>query len=209
MQRTAGNARRHCSTAYGNKLPELTKEIQEKGNSNMREAIDYAIRKGKALDENYQLHFYALYLLGELQDRKVDEFVRTAMLDVMGQLYLDGILEEGEWKDFLKQGVYDGREYDYFYNSIGHVICQCHFIDMLPEIRYMFDKDLLEEMDMGKYDSYVDAMFAYREKESSFCTPHFHTADALKHWAMFSESCLCGNVALPGVRDISYSLCEN
>lgn len=106
----------------------------------------------------------------------------------MGQLYLDGILEEGEWKDFLKQGVYDGREYDYFYNSIGHVICQCHFIDMLPEIRYMFDKDLLEEMAIGKYDSYVDAMFAYREKESSFCTPHFHAADALKHWAMFSES---------------------
>ncbi len=205
----------------------------------LREAIDYAISKGRMLDENYQLHFYALYLLGELRDREsfsriielvslpddtveyligdcitadlrdvlyntydgniellkksirdrdIDEFVRSAMLDVMGQLYLDGILEENEWKDFLKQGVYDGREYDFIYNSIGYVLCKCHFVDMLPDIRYMFDKDLIDEMCMGKYDSYVDAMFEYRKNEGSFCRDSFSAAEALRHWAMFSES---------------------
>lgn len=204
----------------------------------MREAIDYAVSKGRMLDENYQLYFYALYLLGELrdresfskivelvslpdgmaeyligdcittelrdilyntydgniellkksiQDRNTDEFVRAAMLDVMGQLYLDGALEENEWKDFLKQCVYDGREYDYIYNSIGYVLCKCHFIDMLTEIRYMFDKDMLDEMCMGKYDSYVDAMFEYQENER-FCEASISAAGALQHWEMFSES---------------------
>ena len=141
-------------------------ENKEEAIPYLREAIDYAISKGKMLDENYQLHFYALYLLGEFQDREsfskimeltslpdgiaeyllgdcittdlrdilyntydgnmallkksiydrnIDEFVRSAMLDVMGQLYLDGTLEEIKWKDFLKQGVYDAREYDYVY----------------------------------------------------------------------------------------------
>ena len=205
----------------------------------LRKAIDYAISKGRMLDENYQLHFYALYLLGELQDREsfskimelvslkndtaeyligdcitaelrdilyntydgniellkksiwdrdIDEFVRSAMLDVMGQLYLDGFLEENEWKDFLKQGVYDGRECDYIYNSIGNALCKCHFIDMLSEIRYMFDKGLIDELYMGKYDSYVDAMFEYRENEGSFCENSFCAAEALRHWAMFSKS---------------------
>lgn len=205
----------------------------------LREAVEYAISKGRMLDENYQLHFYALYLLAELQDkgafpkiielvslpdgiaeyllgdcittelrdilyntydgnmellkksiqdRNIDEFVRSAMLDVMGQLYLDGILEENEWKDFLRQGVYDGREYDYVYNSIGYVLCKCHFVDMLTEIRYMFDKDLLDEMCMGKYDSYVDAMFEYREDKDGFCKKSFRAVDALRKWAMFSES---------------------
>lgn len=57
---------------------------------------------------------------------------------------------------------------------------------MLPEIRYMFDKDLLDEMCMGKYDSYVDAMFEYQENER-FCEASFSAAGALQHWAMFSE----------------------
>ena len=205
----------------------------------LREAVDCAISKGVELDVDKQLHFYALYLLGEFQDRAyfskimelvslprdtvdyligdcvtgdlrdilyntydgdiallkesiknrdIDEFVRSAMLDVMGQLYLDGTLEESEWKAFLKENVHDGREYDYIYNAIGHTLCQCHFIDMLPEIRYMFNNDLLDEMSMGKYDSYVDAMFEYREYERSFCKTSFKAADTLRHWAMFSES---------------------
>lgn len=213
-------------------------ENKEEAIPYLREAIDYAISKGKMLDENYQLHFYALYLLGEFQDREsfskimeltslpdgiaeyllgdcittdlrdilyntydgnmallkksiydrnIDEFVRSAMLDVMGQLYLDGTLEEIKWKDFLKQGVYDAREYDYVYNSIGHVLCKCHFVDMLPEIHYMFDNGLLDEMCMGKYDSYVDAMFEYHENEDRFCKNSFCATEALRNWAMFSE----------------------
>ena len=35
----------------------------------LREAVDSAIGKGKELDEDKQLHFYALYLLGEFRDR--------------------------------------------------------------------------------------------------------------------------------------------
>ena len=205
----------------------------------LREAVDSAIGKGKELDEDKQLHFYALYLLGEFQDRAsfskimelvslpgdtveyligdcvttelrdilyntydgniallkksiqnrdIDEFVRSAMLDVLGQLYLDGIFKEGEWKEFLKENIHDGGEYDYIYNAIGYILCQCHFIDMLPEIRYMFDNDLLDEIAMGKYDSYVDAMFEYRENEKNFCKSPFNAADTLRRWAMFSES---------------------
>lgn len=212
---------------------------KEKAIPYLREAVDCAISKGVELDEDKQLHFYALYLLGEFQDRAsfskimelvslpgdtveyligdcvtsglsdilystydgniallktsiqnrdIDEFVRSAMLDVMAQLYLDGILEESEWKEFLKENVYDGRAYDYLYDTIGYILCQCHFIDMLSEIRYMFDNDLLDETSMGKYDSYVDAMFEYQENGVSLCETSFNAADTLRHWAMFSES---------------------
>lgn len=205
----------------------------------LREAVDCAISKGMELDEDRQLHFYALYLLGEFQDRDsffrimelvslpedvveyligdcvttelrdilyntydgdiallkdsiqnrdIGEFVRSAMLDVMGQLYLDGIVEEDEWKEFLRENVHGGGEYDYVYNAIGHILCQCHFIDMLPEIRYMFANDLVDEISMGKYDSYVDAMFEYRENERNFCKTYFNAADNLRHWAMFSKA---------------------
>ncbi|MBD5546472.1 MAG: DUF1186 domain-containing protein [Lachnospiraceae bacterium] len=220
----------------------------------LREAVDCAISKGVELDVDKQLHFYALYLLGEFQDRAyfskimelvslpgdtvdyligdcvtmelkdilyntydgdiallkesiqnrdINEFVRSAMLDVMGQLFLDGTLEESEWKEFLKENVHDGREYDYIYNEIGYILCQCHFIDMLPEIRYMFNNDLLDETSMGKYDSYVDAMFNYQENERSFCMTSFNAADTLRSCAMFSES----EYKVPGEKDFSKMMC--
>lgn len=156
----------------------------------LREAVEYVLRNRTELEEDYQLYFYAIYLLAEFGDREsfprivelaslpdreadallgdcitsdlsdilyntfdgnlellertiknadVNVYVRAAMLDVVGQLYLDGILQEGEWKDFLRQNVYCGREYDYLYDAVGCMLCQCHFYDMLPEIRYMFE----------------------------------------------------------------------
>lgn len=219
----------------------------------LREAVDCAIREGVELDADRQLHFYALYLLAEFQDRAsfskimelvslsedtveyligdckteglrdilyntydgdiallkesvqnrdIDQFVRSSMLDVMGQLYLDGTLPENEWKEFLKVIIHDGREYDYVYNATGQVLCQCHFIDMLPEIRYMFDRNLLDEITMGGYDSYVDAMFEYLEDEKNFCEPTFNAADNLRHWAMFSES----QDRAPGEKDLKKAL---
>lgn len=229
----------HLSDPFPKDAFQVITDNREEALPYLRKAIDDAISKGKMLEGDNQLHFYALYLLGEFQDREsfpkimelvtlkddtaeyllgdcittelrdilyntydgniellkksirdrdIDEFVRSVLLDVMGQLYLDGSLEENAWKDFLRQEVYDGREYDFVYNSIGYILCKCHFVDMLPEIRYMFDNDLIDEMCMGKYDSYVDAMFEYREDEDRFCEKSFCAAEALRHWAMFSES---------------------
>lgn len=230
-------------TYFSETFPEKAFQIitanKEESVPYLREAVDYAAGKGMGLDEDYQLHFYALYLLGEfqdrvsfskimelvslpsdtvdyligdcitenlsdilyntfdgnigllkrsIQDRNINEYVRAAMLDVMGQLYLDEILEEREWKEFLKQNVYDGREYDYIYDVIGDILCRCHFIDMLPEIRYMLDNDLIDEAMMGGYDSCVDNMFKYWEDEEGFCKTPFNAAGTLRHWAMFSES---------------------
>lgn len=204
----------------------------------LREAVEYTLRKRTELEEGYQRHFYAIYLLAEFQDREifpeivelvslpgdeveyligdcitsnlhdilyntyndnielakktiqntdVDEFVRADMLDVMGQLYLDGILQESEWREFLKQIVYSGKDYGYLYNEAAHMLCRCHFFDMLPEIRYMLANNLLDEMTIGRYDSYVDAMFKYREGEKGICRASFHAADTLRNWAMFTE----------------------
>lgn len=210
----------------------------------LRSAIEKAIEEKEELEENYQLHFYAFYLLGEFRDQTsfskiielaslpgevldyligdtvtsglkdilyntyngdmellqntirneyVNEFVRSGLLEVMGQLYLDGVLAENEWKAFVKQNVYSGEEYSYFYNALASVICQCHFVDMLPEIKYMLDNDLMDEMCLGKYDSCVDYMFEYREWEKDFCVSPMNAADMLRQWAMFEEDSKAGN----------------
>lgn len=127
----------------------------------LRKAIEKALEEKDELDDSYQLHFYALYLLGEFEDREffpkiielaslpgeildyligdtittglkdivyhtyngdlkllknavvneeADEYARAGLLEVMGQLYQDGTLEEQEWKSFIKECVYSGEE---------------------------------------------------------------------------------------------------
>lgn len=210
----------------------------------LRSAIEKAIAEKDELEEDYQLHFYALYLLGEFREQtsfskilelaslpeevldgligdavtsglkdivyntyngdmellqntirneNVNEFVRSELLEVMGQLYLDGVLAESEWKAFIKKNVYSGEEYSYFYDGLASVICQCHFADMLPEIRYMLDNALMDEMSMGSYDSCVDYMFEYSEWKKNFCFSPMVAADMLSHWAMFEEDSTAGN----------------
>lgn len=243
-------------TYFTNTFPEKAFQVitanKEEAIPYLREAVEHALCKRMELEEGYQRHFYALFLLAEFQDREsfprivelvslpedeveyligdtvteglpdilyntyngdmnllknsiqnrnINEFVRASMLDVMGQLYLDGILEESNWKDFLRKIVYDGREYDYIYNAVEIMLCQCHFVDMLPEIRYMFEQDLLDEIVMEKYDSCVDAMFEYRKNEERFCDTPFIAADTLRHWAMFTEK---SEDAVNNIRDKNY-----
>ncbi len=204
----------------------------------LRQAVLKALEEGYDLDQEYLLHFYALFLLGEFQDREffpklielislpddlpdyllgdiitsnlkdilyntyngnlelltktisdssINEFIRSDLLEVMAQLYLDETIDESQWKAFLRQNIYSNEEYSYFYNSLADMICRCHFGDMLPEIRYLQDHELIDEMAIGNYDSCVDHIFTYRENEKNFCTAPMSTIESLKDWAMFQE----------------------
>ena len=223
-------------------------ENEEAAKPYLREALEKAIQEQTDLDGDYQLHFYALFLLGQFQDKaafqkitelvslppdvvdyligdtitsglsdilyntydgnltqlkqmvadtKIDEFVRADALEVMGQLYLDGEISETDWKSFLAQTIHDAQEYDHVCNKIADLICRCHFVDMLPEIRYMFDHDLMDEGDLGDYDSCVDFMFKYDEDEEPFCKKPINAAEYLKSWAMFTD----GDTKIPDMSE--------
>ncbi len=228
----------YASKKFPKKAWEIIVANKEEAIPYLRSAIEKALEEKDELEEDYELHFYALFLLGEFQDREffskiiefaslpselldyfigdvmtdglndivyhtyngdiellkstilnesVDEFVRAGLLEIMGQLYLDGTLEEKEWKAFIKQSVYKGEEYSYFYDGLATVICRCHFVDMLPEIRYMLDNELMDEMNLGQYDSCLDYMFEYRDDEKNFCKASIKSEDMLKQWNMFEE----------------------
>ena len=203
----------------------------------LREAIGKAVEDPRGIGKDYQLHFYAMFFLGQFQDKEsfpkliemvslpaedleyligdaitsglsdilyntyngdiellkrtasnteVDEFARSGVLDVMGQLYLDGNLDEKEWKTFITGCIHSGEDYSYFYDALQSMICGCHFVELLPEVRFLQDNELIDPMTMGNYDSCVDAMFKYREYNDRFCKASIR-ADDLKNWAMYEN----------------------
>ena len=202
----------------------------------LRAAVDRAVREPDTLDPDEQLHFYALFLLGQFQDKasfsrildlaslpletldvligdavtealpdiiyntfdgniellkqrimdtEVDEFVRTGIASVLGQLYLDGRLPETEWKAIIRQVIHQAGEYEHVLDKMAEMICECHFIDMLGEIRYLFDHDLIDEHFVGGYDAHVDLMFNYGKEHRPYCQSPIDAAQILRNWAMF------------------------
>ena len=70
---------------------------------------------------------------------------------------------------------------DYFYTELANIICDCHMIEMLPEIMQLCAAEQAE----ADYAAYVDMMFSYEEK---LCRSPVNAADMLRGWAMFDES---------------------
>lgn len=227
------------SQAFPGKEFQTITENKEEAIPYLRNSLKKAIQEQMNLNEDYQLHFYALFLLGQFQDtesfqkivelvslppkvvdyligdtitsglpdilyntydgnleqlkqmitdKEIDEFVRGDALEVIGQLYLDEKIPETEWKNFLIQKIHEAQGYDHIYSVMADLICKCHFVDMLPEIRYMYDHDLMDEEYLGEYASCVDLMFEYREEKESFCVKPMDAAEYLESWAMFRNS---------------------
>ena len=154
------------------------------------DTLDYLIGDGMTSGLNTIL--YLTYngnlklLKASIRDREIDEYVRSGMLSVLGQLYLDRTLEEEEWKKFLKELIYRQDQGGYFCAELAGMICRCHFADMMKDMEYLFDEDLADDTVFGNYDSCVDIMFSYSDEES-FCDSSLIASDYLKGWAMFEQ----------------------
>ncbi|MCI8645197.1 MAG: DUF1186 domain-containing protein [Firmicutes bacterium] len=227
-------------TYVTNKFPEeefrLIEENAEEAKPYLRAAVERAIAEQDELEDEYMLHFFALFFLGQFQDKaaferivklaslpdytvdfllgsaiteglkdilyntyngnlgllknsicnpEIDEYVRDAMLEVMGQLYLDGTLEKDDWQDFLKELVYLEDAEDIQTWTAG-MICRCHLMELLPEVRYICKEGNLDPFVYGTYEDFVDEMFAYKEWDKSFCASPMSIWE-IRNWATFED----------------------
>lgn len=229
-------------TQYSTKFPQKEFDIiranKEEATPYLRSAIDRAIAEKEEIGEDASLHFYALYLLAEFQDKEsfprimelaslpddtldfligdavteglcdilyytyngdlkllkqticnvhVDDFAKSAMLGVMKQLYLDQVLSKQEWQDFIRKIVYGDEEIgDYIYTSLAATICECHFVEMLPEVKRLYRDERVDPYAIGEFEDCIDMMFSYRTEANSCICP-IDAAERLKHWAMFEQ----------------------
>ncbi|MDE6619028.1 MAG: DUF1186 domain-containing protein [Lachnospiraceae bacterium] len=119
-------------------------------------------------------------------NKEASDYARVAMLDVIGQLYLDQTLGRQELQDFLRQIVYEKKSIgDYIYTRVAQLIYRCHFTDMLPELKRLYQDERVDRCAIGGYDSCVDQMFSYRKRNERFCKSPIVAWKMLNDWAMF------------------------
>lgn len=156
------------------------------------EVLDYLI--GDALTENAKDILYNTYngnlelLKQAICDVSVNEYARSAMLDVMGQLYLDQQLDRQKLQEFLQELVYQKKRLgEYIYIELANVICQCHLVELLSEIRQLYQDGKMDIWGVGPYGEYVDSMFQYRSWHEAFCKSSIDAKKLLRGWATFDS----------------------
>lgn len=144
------------------------------------DALDYLI--GNAITSGLSDVLYNTYngdralLEKTVRNPDVDDFAKSGMLDVLGQLYRDGSLEKEEFQGFIREIVNEEEEIgEYIYTSLVNIICDCHFVDILPEIRRLYKDGRVDQYAVGQYEDCVDAIFWY-EYERDFCTAPMNAA---------------------------------
>lgn len=126
-------------------------------------------------------------LKASAKDCKVDDFVRSDMLRVLAQLYIDGKWSRESLQGFLKEIVYGPQKSgDYIYIEVQSIILHCHFREMLREMRFMCDAGILDTSANGDYAASIDWMYSYDPQEP-LCQAPVQT-ESLRRWAMFKDN---------------------
>lgn len=148
-------------------------------------------------------------LKNTIRNKDVCIYVRSAMLDVMGQLFLDGMLAKEDLQNFLKeQFAAKEDEQEEIYTFAVEISCKCHLVELMPDIRKLYDEDKIDSFIVGSYDDCLDLMFQYYENNdlNILCKSPV-SADQIKDWPMFEQN--SKKKAKPDYEKLIKNLSEN
>jgi hypothetical protein len=114
------------------------------------------------------------------------EFARVAAVDAYVFIVRDGHFSRKEMTDYFRH-VISGLKDDDMAGATALVsaIIDAHILELIPEVRLLYDRDLIETFVNGPYDSFLNHIFnyAYDLEEK------LHIGDVigeLEHWACYN-----------------------
>lgn len=129
-------------------------------------------------------------LKDRILDSDIDEYVRDAMLNVIGQLYLDGVLAKEDLLQILRKVIeeQDSEWEGLMCSWVAGIAYKCHLAEFLPDVRMLYEEDRIELSMYGWYDEYLDILFKYYDddQQNRLCRSLI-SADQIKTWPMFER----------------------
>jgi hypothetical protein len=133
---------------------------------NNSDELDFIL--GDILTDDYPAVLCSTYngnisLLQEvIENEACYEFARFAAVKAYGYIVRDGRISRDEMVDYfrrvirgLKDGDIEGA------NAVADTIVDEHIFELLPEVKNLYDRDLVSHFICGAYDSYINHLFSY------------------------------------------------
>jgi hypothetical protein len=166
-------------------FPKLVRFLHEDGNT-----LDFIA--GDALIECYKSILCSAYngdidlLKAVIEDSGCYEFARSAAASAYAYIVRDGHISRREMTDYFRYVISGLKSDDVEGGSaLVDVVVDEHIIDLIPEVRSLYDRDLVDTFSNGPYDSFLNNIFDYTYNSDK----KLHIDDVaaeLEHWACYA-----------------------
>lgn len=125
-----------------------------------------------------------------IENPKVYLFVRGSALDVVGKLYSDGKITPEYLVSYLRQ-IIARRTYDLptetdFYAFIQNIVAEHRLVDMVGDIKRLYEENLIDVTNFGDYDEFLNWM---EECDGGGRVKYIEDVIAeMEWWATFQET---------------------
>jgi hypothetical protein len=128
-------------------------------------------------------------LLETIYNPNINEYVRIACITLLAKLYLDKSIDKETLQSYLKDFIYNQKMTDIIYSEICMIICACHFEEMLLDIKYLCDNDMIDFKVAGGYREYTSMMYNTIVYSGLRRIDKIDNLDELiSNWGMFSDA---------------------
>ena len=155
------------------------------------ETLDYFL--GDSITEGVNQCLYCVYdgnlgLLKQLiEDASVYEYARSAALEVYTFIARDGRITRAEMIDYFRYLIHERMINDT--TIMPTIVCSCvmheHLFELMSDVKFLYDKDLIELSFHGGYDGFIDYIFDYsRHRKKVYID---NVVKELENWAAYKE----------------------
>ena len=153
--------------------------------------LDYFL--GDALTSGYDRCLSSTYdgnldILKELiEGESFNEYARGAALDAYGLIARNGRITREEIINYFRSLIYDRLPNDtsMLPTMVSSCIMDEHLFELIPDVKYLYDNDLIDSSFHGEYDDFIDYIFDYsRHAKEEYIDD---VIKELQHWAKYDE----------------------
>ena len=155
------------------------------------EYLDFLV--GDTLTEGFSRFLLCTYdeenlhlLLDVIEDQDCYEWARVMAIEAYGLLYMNGFVVQEGFVSYLRDLIYNKLPSDdcQVFTAIAGCIIDCRLYQMIPDARFLYEDDRVDEMMNGKYDSFLDFMFNEYKLEKTYIDD---TIAEMEWWACFKK----------------------
>jgi len=155
-----------------------------------KETVDYFL--GDVVTEGASRCLCSVYdgnlgLLKELiEDTNADVYARNAALDAYGFITRGDATAREEMIDYLRRFIYGPMQNDTgdMPTFVASVILDEHFFELIPDVKILHDRELIDTFAHGDYDGFLDFIFSYSGDKGIFID---NVVTELQYWAKYKE----------------------
>ena len=96
-----------------------------------------------------------------IENKDIDSYIRNSALETYVYFYQNNLVDKKDLIQFLRKIILLYNYDDDIYNFILTVIISTHLIEMIPDVKIMFEQDAIDYYIRGGYAEFIDYLFNY------------------------------------------------